>query len=402
MRIVHTADWHLCDRLGRVDRTDDLKRRVERVAELCIEHAADVLLIAGDLFSEQAGVEDMTKALNHLRDTFKPFFARGGTVLAITGNHDRDGKINFVRAGMTLAAPDLGPGTLLPGGRMYLVNGRAVATLTGAAGDRVQFVLVPFPFSSRYDLSATDYRSKEEENKLLHARVAEWVRQVPQQNVFEARLPTVLAAHVHVRGSNAHDLYKMTDRDDVLFEFADLNPMWSYIALGHIHKPQAIGGVASVRSSGSLDRPDFGETHDGHGVLLVDIDGPAAVVPRELPIPATPFYTIHLTDPEGELPGLAAKYPDRDRAIVRVRVTPTAAGPSRDEITRKIRSLFPRLHELQWVEICEEKADVPQFSPRNGFAATVRAFLEEGLAVDADKAAVMALAESFMAVEDQA
>jgi exonuclease SbcD len=32
MRILHTADWHLGDRLGRIDRTDDLRRAVERVA----------------------------------------------------------------------------------------------------------------------------------------------------------------------------------------------------------------------------------------------------------------------------------------------------------------------------------------------------------------------------------
>src|SRR5687767_1899245 len=121
MRIVHTADWHLCDRLGRIDRTADLTARVERVAALCEEHSADLLLVAGGLFSEQALVDDMTRALNHLRDVFKPFFARGGTVLAVTGNHDRDARINMVRAGMTLAAPDAGATGVLPGGRMYLV-----------------------------------------------------------------------------------------------------------------------------------------------------------------------------------------------------------------------------------------------------------------------------------------
>src|ERR1700729_1683634 len=103
MKIIHTADWHLCDRLGRIDRTKDLYARVELVAQYCQERDADVLLIAGDLFSEQASVEDMTQALKHLREVFTPFFDRGGTVLAITGNHDRDGRINMVRAGMTLA-----------------------------------------------------------------------------------------------------------------------------------------------------------------------------------------------------------------------------------------------------------------------------------------------------------
>src|SRR4051812_21295538 len=105
MRIIHTADWHLGDRLGRVDRTDDLKARVERVAGMCDEQAADLLLIAGDLFSEQASPEQMTDALRHLHRTFAPFFARGGTVVALTGNHDRDGRINLIRASMSLAGP---------------------------------------------------------------------------------------------------------------------------------------------------------------------------------------------------------------------------------------------------------------------------------------------------------
>ena len=55
MRILHTADWHLGDRLGRIDRTDDLRRAVERVAGYCLSEKADVLLVAGDIFSEVAG-----------------------------------------------------------------------------------------------------------------------------------------------------------------------------------------------------------------------------------------------------------------------------------------------------------------------------------------------------------
>ena len=41
MRLIHTADWHLCKKLGRIDRTQDLRDRVERVAGLCDSHNAD-------------------------------------------------------------------------------------------------------------------------------------------------------------------------------------------------------------------------------------------------------------------------------------------------------------------------------------------------------------------------
>src|SRR5688572_6127385 len=105
MRIIHTADWHLCDRLGHVNRTEDLRTRVRIVADLCERHDVDVLLIAGDLFTDRISREDMTESLTHLRLTFKGFFARGGTILAVTGNHDKNHVIDPVRAGMGLAAP---------------------------------------------------------------------------------------------------------------------------------------------------------------------------------------------------------------------------------------------------------------------------------------------------------
>src|SRR4051812_8505013 len=60
---------------GRIDRTDDLHNRVERVAQICQEREADALLIAGDIFSKQASVEDMTRSLKRIRELFAPFFA---------------------------------------------------------------------------------------------------------------------------------------------------------------------------------------------------------------------------------------------------------------------------------------------------------------------------------------
>ena len=81
MRILHTADWHLGDRLGRVDRTDDLRRAVERVAGYCAEEKVDVLLVAGDLFSELAGPDSLRETVRHLRETFAGFLRGGGTIL---------------------------------------------------------------------------------------------------------------------------------------------------------------------------------------------------------------------------------------------------------------------------------------------------------------------------------
>jgi hypothetical protein len=89
-----------------------------------------------------------------------------------------------------------------------------------------------------------------------------------------------------------------------------------------------------------------------------------------------------------------------------VHVTPSAAGPSRDEISRQIRRLFPRLHELKWIETQHDRADEsrPTFTPRADFASTVRDYLSnhKELARYPDKDAVLALADEFLRAEGQA
>jgi len=396
MKIIHTADWHLCDSLGRNDRTKDLEARVERVAELCIEHDAEVLLIAGDLFSERASVPEMTAALLHIHKAFVPFFAKGGTILAITGNHDRDARINMVLAGMRLAVPVPRSGEPVPGGRLYLVNSLGVVVLQSKAGRRVQFVLVPYPFASRYEISAADFPSREAENTQIKTILADWLQKRSAQ--IDHSLPTVLVAHLHVCGSETHSLYKITAAEDHQFQFADVNPMWAYVALGHIHLPQMLAGAANVQYPGSLDRLDFGETHDTHAVLLLEIDGAAAVVPVRLPIAPTAFHTIDLTAPDSaDIEALAAKYPDSETALVRVRIAGTADGTSRDEIARQLRKCFPRWHAIEWEQAESAAPDRERrYDSRAGFETTVRAYLADRLTGDPDAADVLALADTFL------
>jgi exonuclease SbcD len=401
MRIIHSADWHLCDWLRQVNRTDDLTARVEVVANLCEECEADLLLIAGDLFSEQATVENMTRALTHLHATFAPFFDRGGTILAVTGNHDREARIEMLRAGMRLAAPAAGSRQFLPG-RMYLLNRPYFGTFQTPTSDRVQVVLIPYPTASRYAEQGDEFRSKDEENRVLQGRVAREIQIAGTHPEFDQTLPTILAAHLHVRGSEVHSLYKLTERDDVIFDTGFLPTAWAYIGLGHIHKAQALGGMHHVRYPGSLDRLDFAERIDEKGVVLLDL-GPTGLrfEPVWLPIPATAMHDIAVTDPATELPTLAERYPDRETAIVRLRVTHNPAGPSRHEISQELRRLFPRHVEMAWIKpnTPANEAVVNGFMPQADYRATIRDFLAKKLDGDSDKEDVMTLAERFLTAE---
>jgi exonuclease SbcD len=402
MRIIHTADWHLGDMLHRVARTADLQARVEIVAGLCETHRADVLLIAGDLFSEQAGIDAMTGALTHLHEVFAPFFARGGTILAVTGNHDRDQRIDMLRAGMRLAAPPAAGRQFMPG-RMYLLNRPYFGTLETGASEQAQFVLIPYPTSSRYAEPGDAFRSKDDETRVLAGRVAQEIQLASRQADFNPTLPTILAAHLHIRGSGLpHTLYKLSERDDVVFDAGFLPTAWAYVALGHIHKPQCLSGMPHVRYSGSLDRLDFSESGDEKGVILLEF-GPTGLrgEPVWLPIAATPIHEVTITDTGAELPTLAERYPDHETSIVRLRVTHNPAGQSRHEIARELRRLFPRHAEIAWMapETPAGEARPRGFQPQTDYRATIRNFLSKELEGDPLKVDVMKLAEQFLAVE---
>jgi exonuclease SbcD len=401
MRIIHTADWHLCDQLRHVDRTNDLQARVEIVASLCEDNRADALLIAGDLFAEQASVKEMTHALTHVYEVFAPFFARGGTIFAVTGNHDHEDRIEMLRVGMRLAAPAVGSRRFLPG-RMYLLNRPYFGTFEAACGERVQVLLIPYPTASRYAEQSDEFRSKDEEHRVLQGRVVEEIRTASTHHEFDQTLPTVLGAHLHVRGAEIHNLYRPTEKDEIVFEAGFLPTSWAYIGLGHIHKPQCLGGMQHVRYPGSLDRLDFSERGDEKGVVLLDL-GQTGLrsEPVWLPIAATPMHDITITDAAAELPTLADHYPDRATAIVRIRVPHNGTGTSRHEITQDLRRLFPRYAEIAWIktETSSPVAGSGNFTPQADFRSTIRDFLKGKLEGDPDKEEVLSLAESFLIAE---
>ena len=152
MKILHTADWHLGDRLGRIDRTDDLRKAVERVAAHCKAEKVDVLLVAGDLFSELARPDSLRETIRHWQAVFGEFLETGGTILTLTGNHDNENFCQTLVHAMTLAAPTVGKaGELVPPGRLYLAADPTFVKLQDRMGGyEVQFALMPYPTPGHY------------------------------------------------------------------------------------------------------------------------------------------------------------------------------------------------------------------------------------------------------------
>jgi exonuclease SbcD len=386
MRILHTADWHLADRLGRIDRTDDLRRSVERIAEYCKQQAVDVLLVAGDLFSELASAEALREAIRHLQEVFASFLKTGGTILTITGNHDKENFCQTLRHAMSLAAP-LGdePGEQVPPGRLYLATEPGLVRLEDRAhGIPVQFLLMPYPTPTRYlgDEAFQRYSGLDEKNRHLMQAFTRTLHDLRESAAFSTELPAVLAAHIGVRGSELPTLFRLSEQEDIVFSEEDLPTGFAYTALGHIHKPQCVGGQTHVRYSGSIEKMDLGERDDNKGVVLFDISPDGLVgEPWTLPLESTPVYEIELTQPSEEIPGLRKRFPDAGRHLVRIRCTYSAGVDNREEVLRELEDIFPRWYDRQ---IHERNALGPSLvigepSRSRSFEETVRDYVSREL-----------------------
>jgi exonuclease SbcD len=405
MKILHTADWHLGDRLGRIDRTADLRTAVARVAAYCKQEAVDVLLVAGDLFSELARPDGLRETIRHWQEVFREFLETGGTILTLTGNHDNESFCQTLVHAMTLASPTVGkPGETVPPGRLYLAAEPTFLRLEDRIGGYpVQFVLMPYPTPSRFlkGEGALKYGSPEEKNKLLVSAWADALRDIRAHPKYDSNAPAVLGAHVHVHGSNVGpSLFRITSEEDVVVEGAELPQQFDYVALGHIHKPQWLG-EKHVRYCGSIERMDLGEQGDQKGVVLVAIgpDGRTGE-PVVLPLPATPVYEVMVLNPAEDIPRLRQEYPDAANDLVNLHIRYTAGVDQLEEVLRDLDRIFPRWYARDWQETGALGPTLvgSDSGPNKSFAETVRDYLGQELIQhdEAERQAILAIADGLL------
>jgi exonuclease SbcD len=377
-------------RLGWIDRTPDIARAIGQVAAACEAENVDVLLICGDLFDGSTRPEVVRFWMDFLSKTFGDFLRRGGTVLALTGNHDNENLAQALRQTMALAAPKQNTlGGVLSPGRLHLFAGPTFFRLEdrGKPGHHVQFIVMPGPTVARYlDEEGQRFQSAEERNRALKTAFKSRLGAFLNEQAYDKSLHTVLAAHIMTGGAEVRDGKSLGEAQGVVLDDGELPTGYAYVALGDIHRPQSLMNLPHVRYCGSIDRMDMGEAGEQKGIVLFDI-GPAGREgePRFAKLDATPLYKIRIEDAVSEMPGLAGQYPEHERALVKLSVR---YQPARDEalpdLLASLEKMFPRCYdrEITTVESSNGSGNVASESHAADMPATVRAYVGEQLAAD--------------------
>ncbi len=385
--------------LGRQNLSALIVQSLEAIAAYLDQYQVDVLLVAGDLFSERSRDEGMREAIGQIRRVFEPFIQRGGTILAVSGNHDSPLRFDTLRDALQLGGDS----------RFHLAARPDFVVLPDKNGAPFQFALLPYPTPANY-LNGASFSTLQEKNRLVQAGFTAALHHI-SDTLVNPEFPAILVSHVHVQGAATHSLYRISEGDDIVFNPAQIPAHWSYAAYGHIHKPGAIAGHQYIRYSGSTVPLDAAERFDEKSVTLLDISPRGERELTILPLPRVSMHQILLDftqhDVATELAYWREKIPDAATALVHYTVRYQPQKQSLAALRAQIDQLFPR-----WYGRAEEKIGLeiaprpPEIRGENAVptnplsgdvGALVRAYLNARLSKSDDKTAVLQLAEDLLA-----
>jgi exonuclease SbcD len=346
IQILHTADWHIGQTLRGFSREHEHRRVFERLEEIVVERDVDALVIAGDVFDSQNPSGEAQQLFYSTLVRLSRAHPRMATVI-VAGNHDAAGRLEAPR-------PLLEAFNIRVVGNVRRLDGRVEAArhlvpivdISGAVAAHVLAVSYPtatcLPNFSRLDSEAG-------------SPVIAGVRGLYGELVGTLRgqldgLPFVLTGHLHVAGAieseGAERRILVGGQHAVPHDVFPTEA--SYVALGHLHKAQAIGRD-NVRYSGSLIPLSATEQPYAHGVTLVSLNG-TQVVSEHIPIDR-PVPFVRLPE-EGDMRlaelgdhltamGLPSDLPPHERPFVQVRLSREGLPAGFREEVDRIAEGFP-------------------------------------------------------------
>lgn len=263
MRILHTGDWHVGKKLGRIDRSDECERVLAELVQAAHTAEADLVVVAGDLFDRAL---PPFVSLRLVLTTLVDLASTGAKVVAIAGNHDSSDLFEVL-------APYLEPvGISLVHKPLRAEQGgvRTIPSRDGKSAARV--ACFPFLHEAQVvdfmDPSEEWFKSYADRVRRIASYYADWMVAHAERNIVD-----ILAGHFMVHGAvPSGSERKLHIGEAYMATSGALPPAFHYGALGHIHQCQrAPGASAEAWYSGSLMQLDFGEAGQEKFCLLVDV-----------------------------------------------------------------------------------------------------------------------------------
>ena len=258
MKILHTADWHIGQRLHERQRTDEHEKFLCWLLNTIQEHQVELLLVSGDIFDTALPSSESTNL--YYQFLYRLYNETNAYAVITAGNHDSPRHLEA-------------PREFLKMGRIYVVGladepNSCVVTLPP---DNPRVAVAAVPFLSESDLRHLSYETEADRNE----RYREWFKAFYADCVaaMPAELPKILMGHLFVQGGKIGDSERNVQIGGATATHAsDFPENVSYVALGHLHRPQTIDGTDyPIRYSGSPIPLRFNETRYRKKVYLLEL-----------------------------------------------------------------------------------------------------------------------------------
>lgn len=260
MKLIHLSDLHLGKRVNDFPMLEDQAYILDRILEIAGEERPDAVLIAGDVYDKTV---PSAEAVALLDDFLVKLADRSLPVLLISGNHDSPERLAFANR-------------LMEGRGVYIApvyHGEvSPVTLEDDRGP-VDFWLLPF-------LRPAHIRRffPEEGVESFTDAMACAIRHMP----LDPARRNVLVTHQFVTGAARCESEEVSvgGADNV---DASVFAPFDYVALGHLHGPQNVGGER-IRYCGTPLKYSFSEAGHQKSVTIVELGEKGSLEVRAVPL----------------------------------------------------------------------------------------------------------------------
>ena len=323
MRLLHTSDWHIGIKLGTYDYLPSQKDFASWLLTTVKSEAIDVVLVAGDIFDRAI---PPSEAVDLVDELFVNLIDTGVSVVVISGNHDSAERLNFCSKAMENA------GLYIRTEQRSLADVGTPIHIT-KNGETVSIIPIPYLDPQRVIEIGEAERS--------HGGLVDEVLKVRIKEVADPG-KTVVMSHAFVAGGTESDSERKISIGGTARVATDSYKSFGYVALGHLHRPQQVGGM-NMYYSGTPLQYSFSEEHQ-KSVRIIDVG--EAIQTRLGDIPVGPTV-VTLTD---TLENLIkdAKYKFAENHLVRVKLTDDSYQLNPND---RLSSRFENLIELSYANM---------------------------------------------------
>ena len=247
VKFLHTADWHIGRKLQGKDLLEDQQYVMNNLICKIDETKPDFLIIAGDLYDRSVPSKEATTLLQEL--LVKINIECNIPIFAISGNHDSRERLAIGEAWFSK--------------HKFYLHTRLNQAFDKITIEDTDIYLLPYfdPFEAR------EYF--EDSTLTTHNSATKRVIDEIYKNIDMNRT-NILVAHTFVSGGLETDSEREISVGTVENVAVEIFEKFDYVALGHLHNPNAIK-EERIKYSGSPMAYSFSEATQTKGMRLVEL-----------------------------------------------------------------------------------------------------------------------------------